>query len=241
MIKKQPKYNLIKQSLQNKIKSGEFPAGFELASETELMKIYNVSRVTARRALDELAREGYIDKIQGKRSIVKELTKPNVTTKIQSYTEEILRNNMIPSRKVLESIVRKATYEESILLQIDEGDYIFSLTRIYYANNDPLCYTNSLIPYDYFNSIENHNYLTNSLYHIIEEEYLVKLKYSSLKIKAVSSQPDISEYLKIALDTPVLFTTAITYGIIGDMERPVETFSSYNLTDKFEYHLIQEH
>ncbi|BCN32249.1 GntR family transcriptional regulator [Anaeromicropila herbilytica] len=239
MNRRQTKYYTIKQNIQNMINSGEMPIGSEIPSETELMNQYEVSRVTARRALDELYRDGYIEKIQGKRAYVKEMLNKDGFTLVQSYTDEIVKKHMIPSRRILECVVRKAFPEETAYLSIQEGDYVFSLIRIYYANGDPLCYTHSVLPYDYFNDIENHNFLNSSLYHIIENEYLVKIKSSKLSLKAVATPRIIANYLSVDIDTPILFTKAVTYGIIGDIERPIESFQTYYLTDNFEYTLTK--
>lgn len=60
--KRLPKYAVIEQDFAEKIDSGELPGGSELPSESDLMELYQVSRVTARRAIDELYHHGYIEK-----------------------------------------------------------------------------------------------------------------------------------------------------------------------------------
>ncbi len=63
-------YERIQNDLIEKINSGFFIAGDKLPSENELCKIYNVSRITATKALTELSLNGYIYRIQGKGSYV---------------------------------------------------------------------------------------------------------------------------------------------------------------------------
>lgn len=76
MDKNIPKYKTIKKFLLNQIKSNKFKQDEKLPSEKELMNRFSVSRITVRKALDELAVEGYIYRLQGigafvKRSIAK--------------------------------------------------------------------------------------------------------------------------------------------------------------------------
>ena len=59
-MKQTPKYALIEQDFIKKIQSGELEAGAELPSESDLIQLYQVSRVTVRRAIDELYHQGYI-------------------------------------------------------------------------------------------------------------------------------------------------------------------------------------
>lgn len=112
-MKKTPKYALIEKDFISKIQSGELEAGAELPSESDLIQLYQVSRVTVRRAIDELYHQGYIEKMQGKRTCVKGKVKLQELTSISSYTEEIIRQGMTPSRKILESELRLCTSEES--------------------------------------------------------------------------------------------------------------------------------
>ena len=60
------KYQKISQDLINKIKNHEIKAHTYLPSENELMKMYNASRDTIRKALDILLKSGYIQKIKVK-------------------------------------------------------------------------------------------------------------------------------------------------------------------------------
>jgi len=65
MNKKLPMYKLIKEFILERINSGELKPDDRIPSEKELMETFHVSRITVRRALEELAIEGYVYKIQG--------------------------------------------------------------------------------------------------------------------------------------------------------------------------------
>lgn len=66
-----PLYSVIKDELQSKIDQGDYQPDQQLPTENELSSLYSVSRITTRRALEELEREGYIYRIQGSGSFVK--------------------------------------------------------------------------------------------------------------------------------------------------------------------------
>lgn len=59
------KYEKVKENIRHLIESGEYQINDKLPTESELMKTYNVSRYTIRRAAGELENEHYIYKIQG--------------------------------------------------------------------------------------------------------------------------------------------------------------------------------
>ena len=64
------KYQVVFFDLQKRILSGEFPEGSMIPTELELCEIFKVSRITVRRALDELVRLGFVNRMRGKGSFV---------------------------------------------------------------------------------------------------------------------------------------------------------------------------
>lgn len=65
-MKKTPKYAQIEAELIAQIESGQLAPGAELPSESDLIECYGVSRVTVRRAIDELYHQGYKGKFTAK-------------------------------------------------------------------------------------------------------------------------------------------------------------------------------
>lgn len=68
-----PLYLQIAERIRNDIKTGIIQPGDKLASEHEMMKKYNVSRMTVRNAFSELVTEGLVEKHHGKGSFCKNL------------------------------------------------------------------------------------------------------------------------------------------------------------------------
>lgn len=64
------KFKNVFSQLQMKIIFGEWPEGFRIPTEMELCDHYGVSRVTIRRALDGLVKQGYITRTRGRGSFV---------------------------------------------------------------------------------------------------------------------------------------------------------------------------
>ena len=69
------KYISIYKEILSKIEGGEISSGTFLPSESELMKKYDVSRDTIRKSLDLLAKNGFIEKVKGKGSLVLDIQK----------------------------------------------------------------------------------------------------------------------------------------------------------------------
>lgn len=69
--RQKPMYRVVKEYLLNKIKTGELMPDDRIPSEKELMDMFQVSRITVRKAIDELVIEGYLYRLQGIGSFVK--------------------------------------------------------------------------------------------------------------------------------------------------------------------------
>ncbi len=101
MEERAPKYYILKKVLEEKIENEEFPADEPIPSEQELMEMYQVSRITVRKAVDELVNEGYLYKIQGKGTYVKTDERSSNLFAITSCTEDVVRMGMKPTKKVM--------------------------------------------------------------------------------------------------------------------------------------------
>jgi GntR family transcriptional regulator, arabinose operon transcriptional repressor len=70
--KSTPKWELLKQQLRQQVLNGDFVPGDALPSETVLCEQSQLARSTVRQALDQLEKEGIIERIQGKGTFVAE-------------------------------------------------------------------------------------------------------------------------------------------------------------------------
>ena len=92
-----PRYMQIIQYFVDKIDRGILDNGDKLPTEEEICKIFNVSRITTRQALNELANAGYIVKKQGLGSYVKKKMKMQLNS-LQGFSEEMTRKGLYPEQ-----------------------------------------------------------------------------------------------------------------------------------------------
>ena len=100
---KLPKYYLVKKAIVENIENEVYDSKDPIPSERELMETYQVSRITVRKAIDELVTEGYLYKIQGKGTYVKTDEGSSNLFSITSCTDDVLRLGMKPSKEVVVS------------------------------------------------------------------------------------------------------------------------------------------
>lgn len=97
-----PLYLQLMQEIIKKIDNGFYKENDKLPSKRELCSMYNLSRITVRQALQELEREGYINKVHGVGTFIAPKRYDQPLVKLYSFTEEMKKIGKNPSTKVIE-------------------------------------------------------------------------------------------------------------------------------------------
>ena len=67
-----PKYFQIRRRIVGAIQRGELAPGAPVASENEIIERYGVSNTTARKVLHELEKEGWVTRVKGRGTFVRD-------------------------------------------------------------------------------------------------------------------------------------------------------------------------
>lgn len=238
-IVKLPKYYMVKKTIIQKINDEEFPVNTLIPSERELMASFDVSRITVRKAVEELEQEGYLYKVQGKGTYVKGDQNSQDLFSITSCTKDVLRLGMTPSRKVLTCEIVTADKSRQRRLNLADEEKVFCLSRIYYADEEPINVTTAYLPYKYMPGIEQYDFSAESLYEVLEEKYGIAITRAKRTVEAVLAHDEIAEFLDVETGVPLLLFQCITSGLVAGKEVPIETFKCYYRTDRFKFYINQ--
>ncbi|MDR2201467.1 MAG: GntR family transcriptional regulator [Clostridiales bacterium] len=235
-----PKYYVLKKAIIDMIDAAKPAPNEPIMSEREMVDKFNFSRITVRKAIDELVREGYLYRVQGKGTFVLDGGIAHDLYSLSSCTDDIVRYGMKPSRRIISASVGVPDTREGRLLRLSPDEPVFRLERVYYADGVPINYTTTYLPYKYIKGIERFNFEAASLYETLKKEYCVELTKSTRTLEAVSVKGGAARYLEMDDGAPIIMFRAVTYGRIrGGAEIPVETFESAYRTDKFKFFIEQ--
>lgn len=227
-----PLYYQVKESLLEKIRSKQFDVGDLIPSESELQDTYRVSRITIRRAIQELVQEGHLYTQQGKGTFVSKPKASQELNRISSWAETMMALGMHPETKVVNYFEEPAPVNIAKLLNIPIGDKIYRLERIRYADNEPTCLmTNYLVPAIVPGFLEK-GLLGESLYGMLEKNYNIILSRAEETVEAKAAKTSEAAQLQIKRGSPLLHATRVTYDIT---DRPVEVVISITRADRYSY------
>lgn len=236
LVEKIPKYMYIKLALTNKIKSGELAVGDKLATESEMCQTYACSRLTVRKALDELLLEGYIYKVQGRGTYVKERApQKQDLTGIKSCTALIRSQNRVPSKRILFEGVVPCDAETAGLLHLQPGDPVLEYTRVYYADGVPVIYGRSFFNFSCLPGIETYDLQNASIIALLKEKYNMELTCARRELRAVASDAYTSKLLDTTENFPMLQVSDVKTGKYQDVEIPIERYTFFYVTERIRY------
>ena len=101
MSEAQPLYARVKAHILDNIRSGAWEAGQRVPSENELVESFGISRMTANRALRELTAEGFLNRVPGVGTFVKEATALSSLMELRNIAEEIAQRGHRYSSRVI--------------------------------------------------------------------------------------------------------------------------------------------
>ena len=96
-----PLYHQIVAGLKEQINAGELVSGEKIPTEKWLSEHYGVSRVTVRKALENLTEEGYVEKRPNKGCYVLQPKFEKNFSRMRSLHQELVDAGITPSSKII--------------------------------------------------------------------------------------------------------------------------------------------
>ncbi len=189
-----PIFRQIIDSINSGIESGVYNRGDAIPSEPELCRLFDTTRMTVRRAIDQLVSEGKLFRIQGKGTFVSQL-ELNKTYQKQGFSSNMLSLGMHPSSRVL--FLGECAPSEMVRrhLDLEPGEPVFCLKRIRLADEEPIAIERVWISLKKFPLLLQYDFSQLSLYDVLKRDYGVEVAYSKQRINAVTIEGEDAQLL----------------------------------------------
>jgi len=174
-----PLYRQLKNTILDEIKSNSIAIDKRIPSERELSEKYDISRMTARKAIDELVRDKYLIRIIGKGTYVTDINKSSEFTRVISFTEDMLKLGYSVKSKILKFNLSEAGEEELNKLKSTKQEKVFEIIRLRFADNIPMALQSSYILSKYCPNLLDYDLSSNSLYGILGKDFKLKVSYAN--------------------------------------------------------------
>lgn len=208
----EPAYTRIAAEIRARIQSGEFVVGDSLPPERELCVEFGVSRMTVRRALGVLEREGRVHRDATRGTFVSE---PRVQLRLGSFSQEVARAGRQPGAELFWAEERRADDEIADGLAVKPGHAVYALQRLRRSNDEPLALETTYYRADLVPGLLDGD-LTGSLWEAIRERFDVTLTRTSAELEVIVLDAETSALLGASRAAGGLQLTRRTFTDAGE-------------------------
>jgi GntR family transcriptional regulator len=166
-----PLHHQVYVDLRTALETGEFRIGERLPPERELARMYGCSLITIRRALDELSREGRLQRRQGRGTFA---LAPRLDVGVAdslSFTEEMQRRGLDAETRLIAARPEAASEAVAAALELDPGSPTLYVERLRLAGGEPLLLEMVHLPAERFPGLLASDLEHGSLYALLTERY----------------------------------------------------------------------
>ncbi len=206
-----PLYHQLYEILRSNIEKGLWKPGDMLPTEAEINERYGVSQITSRKALNMLVDGGVIRRQRGKGSFVARPVITSSVTQIINFEDDMHMRGYKPRTEVISTGLRPVSKHTAKMLQIDVGEELACITRLRYADDEPLSIEQTCLVHKYCVGILKNDFATNSLSATLEKDYNVVLTRAEQSIRAQPAREEYANLLGIKPDDSLLSIERVTY------------------------------
>ena len=232
-----PLYHQIFSHLRDCIQTGIFAPGSVFPSENQIEQALKVSRITARRAMDELSARGLIERHQGKPSRVAAY---RPSTRLLAGVEGMIENN----RRMGDSTTVELLTHETVSageriarkLKIKVGEKVLWSVRVRSLDGTPFSYAVTYLPPAITRQIKTEQMSSKPLLELLENAGVVIGRAEQI-ISAQQATTEVARALHVEVNSALLVSERIVY---DQSERPVEWIEVQYRPDIYQYRVDLE-
>jgi GntR family transcriptional regulator len=229
-----PLYHQIFVILRHRIYGGAIKRGDLVPGEQDLCAEFGVSRITAKRALNELADAGLVVRERGRGTrVVTRPPAPSVTTSLEGWLENVSLMGLSTEARVLDFGYVPANEDIAAALEVEPGTEVQRAERVRILDGEPMSFLVTYVPADIGRAFDRQDLDTHPLLHLLERAG-VDVASARQTISATLAEP----YVAGALNIPAATALIDVRRIVRDAaDRPVEYIRVVYRPDLYRYEM----
>ena len=227
-----PLYHWLSQTLREEIAHGVYEPGDALPTEHALMRRYDLSITTVRRAVHDLAREGLVYRRAGKGTFVRRTKLEEHLLRLTSFAEEMQSRNIKPQFKLLKAEMKVPSQEIAQALKLPCDQKTFYIERVQMADREPIALARGYWLAEIGEKLATQDLRKIPLYEILESVFHIPLSEAVESISARVAPAGIARQIDARVRAPLLVRQRLT--LTRDM-RPIEHTTTYYRADRYDY------
>jgi GntR family transcriptional regulator len=214
-----PLYSRVETVLAGEIADGDVKAGDQLPTEDSLIERFEVSRITVRRAIQNLVGRGLVEIRRGKGTFV---ASPKITqelTELTGFVEDMRGLGRKPTARVISKETVTADTTVAGHLALTKGERVVRIRRVRLADGVPISFDETYLPLEIGNKIITNNLKVEPIFSLLERKYNVPLIEAEYKLEAVAAEAEVAAALRVKQGSPIFRIERTSY---STGNRPVD-------------------
>jgi GntR family transcriptional regulator len=228
-----PKYHQIYLVLREQLGEGRFAGG--LPGEVALAGQFGVARVTVRKALEQLAAEGLIDRAAGRGTVPRARATAPARQRMQltGLLENIVSMGLRTKATVLSCEVIAAPDAVAQALQIDPGTPVQKAVRVRSTSAGPLSLITTHVPAALARGFGRRELARQPILLLLEASG-VRIGRAVQTLSARLADAEAAQRLDVQVGSALM---AVTRLIFDDADRPVQWLHGLYRPDRYQYEM----
>lgn len=230
-----PLYHQMYLVLREQILEGVHASDRAMPSEHELSRLFKVSRITVRRALEKLEREGMIERFRGRGTFPVRRAGPlqPLRSNITGLLENLLAMGLTTQVRLLDFAYVSAAEDVASALALADGAVVQKAVRVRSIKGQPMSHLTTWVPEDIGRRYRKGDLAARPLLALLEEAG-VKVSSAAQTITARLADAAVAPMLGVQVGAPLL---AISRIVSDQDDRPVEYIRALYRPDLYEYRM----
>ena len=229
-----PLYHQIYTLIRRDILDGKVPVHSRLPAEQELVQRLGVSRITVKRAFNELAVAGLVRRYRGRGTVVSyDATVPTVKGGFENFFSGLKRMGLETKVQLLDCEMVTPTPAIAETLALGRGASVQRIVRLRRLADEPFSYLVTYIPEDIAEQYTEDELATASLIELLERAGHRPCE-ATQTITAVPAQAAVAAVLGVTAGSPLLRIHRVMKDANG---RPVQDITATYRADRYQYEM----
>jgi GntR family transcriptional regulator len=212
-------YAQVESVLASEISGRSLKSGDQLPTEDDLMARFGVSRITVRRAIQNLVSRGLVEIHRGRGTFV---AAPKITqelTELSGFVEDMRALGRKATARLIDKKIVTADETVARQLALTKGARVVRIERVRLGDGVPISFDETYLPLEIGKKVITNNLAVEPIFSLLERKYNIPLVEAEYKLEALAAEVAVAKALRIEQGSPIFQIERTSYSIGA---RPVD-------------------
>lgn len=201
-------------ALREQIRRGIYREGESIPTDEQLCQSFGVSRITVRRAVADLAEEGWVERRIGRGTFVKQSSANVLGFNRATFTESLAKRSKQTQVTVLEVSKCSPPPHVAVAMGLAKDAQVLYASRLRSISKVPLLFVDSWVLPEYARVITNDTLKARSITEMLLTEG-VRFRFVTEELSAVAADPHVATHLQVQVGAPLLCVSRLVSRDVG--------------------------